>query len=513
MLPSPPIILILLLLFSGLLCAYLAAWSQLRRRQPGALEFGLLTWATAIYSLGYAVEISRSRLTDVLWAIRVEYLGLAFLPALILIFTLRFVGSQPVNRAIIAALLMVSVITLGVVWTTDRHSLYYISPRVEAGDYFPVLIFERGLWYKVHLTYLLLAGSLSPILLFWHAGRAEGRRRSQIILLGMGALIPIVSAYLYIAGKIPYGVDPGPFALSLSVLFFGAALFRFGLFEIVPAARELALDAVRDALLVLDRSGRIVDLNRAIRNLPGAAAWKIGQKFPRSGALADFAYPNPQSSVGEMEFSAVDENGVLRHFKARSYPLKDAFGQAGGSAILISDISETTRLIHRLDEQASTDELTGLLNRRSLMQSANRLTDQLSRNGGWLGVVLMDIDHFKEINDLYGHQAGDEVLRCVGQCLSKVLRNEDVFGRYGGDEFAVFLPSADLTAACQVAERLRSQIAACQPLNGSPVIRVTASFGVYAAVLDAGLSMDDLIRGADQALYRAKNSGRNQSAA
>ncbi|GAP08950.1 protein containing diguanylate cyclase (GGDEF) domain [Bellilinea caldifistulae] len=494
------------------MCAYLAAWSSLRHRQPGALEFGLLTWATAIYSLGYAVEISRNNLEDVLWAIRVEYLGLAFLPPLILIFTFRFVRNKPLNRAVVAGLLTVSFITLGLVWTVNFHSLYYISPRIESGNYFPGLVFERGPWYKVHLAYLLLAGSLSPILLFWHARRAEGRRRSQMIVLGLGALIPIVGGYLFAAGKIPYGIDVGPFALSLSVLFFWAALFRYGLFEIVPAARELALDTVGEALIVVDYTGRVIDLNRAAIDLPGLAGLKIGQMFPRDGVLSGFVFHSLQNSGGETEFSTEDQNGNLRSYRARSYLLKDTLGRQGGCAVLITDISETTRLIRRLDEQASTDELTGLLNRRSIMQIGSRLIEQLSSNGGWLGIVLMDLDHFKEINDSYGHQAGDTVLRCVGECLPKALRDEDVIGRWGGDEFVVFLPGADRPAAWQVAERLRAQVAACEPLKAVPTIRVSASFGVYAACVDGSVGMDDLMRAADQALYRAKNNGRNQSA-
>jgi diguanylate cyclase (GGDEF)-like protein len=207
-----------------------------------------------------------------------------------------------------------------------------------------------------------------------------------------------------------------------------------------------------------------------------------------------------------------DQHGSLRNYRARSYPLKDALGRQGGCAILISDISETTALIRRLDEQASTDELTGLLNRRSLMQSGSRLIEQLSSNGGWLGVVLMDLDRFKEINDTYGHEAGDTVLRCVGKCLPQALRDKDVVGRWGGDEFAVFLPGADRSAAWQVAERLGAQIAACEPLSDNPAVRISASFGVYAACVDGSVGMDDLMRAADQALYRAKNNGRNQSA-
>lgn len=510
--PQAPLVLVLLLLVSGVLCVYLAAWAQARRRQPGALEFGLLAWAIAIYSLGYAVEISRTNLTDVLWAIRIEYLGLAFLPALMLIFTLRFVRNRPVHRAVVSGLLAISFITLGLVWTVEHHSLYYISPRLEPGDYFPVLIFERGLWYRVHLSYMLLTGSISPLLLFWYARRVESRRRSQMALLGLGALIPIVVTFFYAAGKTPYGIDSGPLALSITVLFFWLALFRFELFQIVPAARELALDAVRDAFVVLDHSLRILDMNHAARNLPEAAGWKIGQPFPRQGSLGEFAHYSLQRPGGELEFSAVDENGGLRHFKARSYPLKNVFGQTSGSAILISDVSETTRLIQHLDEQASTDELTGLLNRRSLMQWGAKLVEQSAASGAPLGVVMLDLDHFKEINDTFGHKTGDEVLRCVAQCLHSGLRQGDVLGRYGGDEFVVFLPGVEFGGAMQIAERLRALICACRMSGELSSITISASCGVFVSQAGQTTCVDDFLRQADLALYRAKGGGRNQAA-
>ncbi len=493
-----------------MLCMYMAAWAQLRRRQPGAVEFSLLTWAAAIYTLGYAVEITRTRLADVMWALRIEYLGLAFLPALLLIFTLRMVRDRPLQRRWTAALLAISLVTLIMVWTADQHSWYYVSPRIESGVYFPVFVAEHGAWYNLQLSYVILSGIVCPLLLFRCARRAEGRRRWQASLLGLGALFPIVAAALNAAGISLYGIDLGPFGIALSVLVFGVALFRFGLFEIVPAARELALDAVREAFVVVDQAGRILDLNRATRFLPGAAQWRIGQQLPRSGELGEAIYRSLEHPAVQMEFSAEDEDGSTRFFRAHAYPLKDAFSRLAGNAVLISDISETARLIRRLDAQASTDELTGLLNRRAVMQAGQQLLRRQGEMRGGIGILMMDLDNLKTINDTFGHQTGDKVLHWLGHWLLNALREEDVIGRYGGDEFVVLLPDADTATALQVAERLCTQIAASQPLQEEPAVRVSVSLGVYATVADGSLSMDGLLRAADQALYRAKYSGKNR---
>ena len=126
-----------------------------------------------------------------------------------------------------------------------------------------------------------------------------------------------------------------------------------------------------------------------------------------------------------------------------------------------------------------------------------------------LAVILFDIDHFKRINDTYGHQAGDAILRGVAQTASGLLRKVDVLARYGGEEFIVLLPEADLVQSASVAEKLRQALELRDfEVDGGMHIKVSASFGVAAICGEQGLEL--LIRQADQALYRAKKLGRNR---
>lgn len=510
MVHQPPLILVILLVLSGVVCAYLAAWAQVRHRQSAALEFSLLTWASALYSLGYAIEITRNRLEDILIAIRIEYLGLAFIPALFILFTMHFIRGKPLGILPTAASLIIPLITLALVWTVEQHGWYYREPHIESGLYFPVLVFERGPWYFVQLTYLLVAALLMIIALVWHGIRRPPPQRIRFLLIAGGAAAPLVEGFFYSMGLLPRGMDAGPLALSVTVLLFALALFRFGLFEIVPAARELALDSVREGFFVMDHSGKVLDLNRAARQLKETAQWKIGYPIPRNGPLSEWIAGTGFEVQPVYEFASREVDGHVRYFRVRAYPLSDWRGWVSATAFLISDISETTRLIQRLDEQASTDELTGLLNRRALIQNGNELVANLNRKGEMLAVLLMDLDHFKEINDTFGHERGDAVLRWVGRCLLQHLREEDIFGRYGGDEFVIFLPGADFTGAQRVAERIRRGIEEGSNQLELGGLKVSASIGVCAVTSTTGITLDELLHCADQALYRAKSSGRNR---
>jgi diguanylate cyclase (GGDEF)-like protein len=158
--------------------------------------------------------------------------------------------------------------------------------------------------------------------------------------------------------------------------------------------------------------------------------------------------------------------------------------------------------------KAGIDPLTGLANRRQLEERTSVLFSASSRHDFDLAVLMIDIDHFKGVNDRFGHQVGDKVLRAVAHCLQACLRTEDVGARWGGEEFVAVLPYTDLAGATHVAERLRALIAATAVEAGSHgTIHVTVSIGVSADA--AGTTAAQMIGFADGALYRAKHNGRN----
>jgi len=180
-----------------------------------------------------------------------------------------------------------------------------------------------------------------------------------------------------------------------------------------------------------------------------------------------------------------------------------AIGLAFGFATM------TTRRLHlHLEKLASHDPLTGLLNRHALDAAIEREMARSARHLYPLSVLVMDLDHFKRVNDTYGHDAGDAVLKAFAQAAAETLRRDDVLGRQGGEEFLALLPGSGLASALMVAERIRAAVAAISLLHDGRAVGVTVSIGVATAT-DSG-SWEPALRAADAALYEAKRSGRNR---
>ena len=171
--------------------------------------------------------------------------------------------------------------------------------------------------------------------------------------------------------------------------------------------------------------------------------------------------------------------------------------------------AELTRANEELQRMAVTDPLTGVSNRRALIARLQAEIARAQRYGHPLGLIMADIDHFKQVNDRYGHDTGDIVLRHMAQTCSELLRVSDVIARYGGEEFVILVPETGEADALELAERLRAALAASPVQVGEDAIRITASFGV--AMLGAGdRDGDSLFHRADQAMYAAKQAGRNR---
>jgi diguanylate cyclase (GGDEF)-like protein len=180
----------------------------------------------------------------------------------------------------------------------------------------------------------------------------------------------------------------------------------------------------------------------------------------------------------------------------------------GGRMITYYDVTDLTRNAERLERLATTDALTGLANRRHFLTALDAEWSRFQRYYRSLSVLMVDIDHFKSVNDRYGHAVGDEAIKAVTEACLQGKRKSDIVGRVGGEEFAVLLPETSITRARIVAKRIRKRIAA-QTLNAHTAqFKITASIGVAEAAVSMS-GAGSLMVAADDALYQAKAQGRN----
>jgi diguanylate cyclase (GGDEF)-like protein len=221
-----------------------------------------------------------------------------------------------------------------------------------------------------------------------------------------------------------------------------------------------------------------------------------------------FRFKNYRPITGTEEFM---------YQNATMIPLASADGEVNHVCLLIYDVTdiatskkEQMRLNQQLETLSRTDRLTGLFNRGFWEESFHNEFERCRRYQTVSSVMIFDIDHFKKVNDTYGHQAGDEVIRKTAQTLSSMVRKTDVAGRYGGEEFVVFLPNTAAENAKIFAERLRKTIEGLTVVHDNREIRYTISIGIceFSSELE---SHEQWIEKADQALYQSKEGGRNQT--
>ncbi len=200
------------------------------------------------------------------------------------------------------------------------------------------------------------------------------------------------------------------------------------------------------------------------------------------------------------------------HHHGRTYKVDTQWIDDGlvGRIWTFHDITEERRLEEELRVLASTDHLTGALNRRAFQLAFRSELARCRRYGVPLSLIMLDLDHFKRVNDTYGHQAGDAVLKETSSLIRSSLRDSDIFCRFGGEEFALLLPHTGMDEAALLAERLRYAMADTPIDLGSALVPITTSVGI-AALRPQTDSIDTMMRRADEALYAAKAGGRNQT--
>ncbi len=294
--------------------------------------------------------------------------------------------------------------------------------------------------------------------------------------------------------------------------------------EALKASKLFAENLVETAnimVITLNANGNIQSFNRYAEELTGyKKAEVIGEnwidifipgrdKTSISNLFQEILKDTPEPS--QYENHIILKNGQERLINWHNNAVLSSLGNISGVLSIGMDVTERVRVEQALRYQATTDPLTQIFNRRHFFDLAQQELERSHRYERPLSIIIFDIDHFKEVNDTYGHAAGDEVLLKLSSRSEEILRENDIFARYGGEEFVILLPETDLEQAYQMAERMRKDCAET-PLNlRLASVNLTISFGV-ANLGGEKLLLDELLLRADKALYDAKKAGRNQVA-
>jgi diguanylate cyclase (GGDEF)-like protein len=280
-----------------------------------------------------------------------------------------------------------------------------------------------------------------------------------------------------------------------------------------------ALDNVSEGVVLLDADLNAQFLNKKMRTFWGVSDEQAANHPSYASLIANAPHARDRGMTPE-ELEAFFA-GRIAAVRSGSEPLRDVKTTDGrhirahcdviqnnGRMLTYCDVTDLVRNAEQLERFATIDSMTGLFNRRHFLKQADAEWSRFQRYHRPLSMLMVDIDHFKEVNDRYGHAVGDEAIIAVAQASASGKRQSDIVGRLGGEEFAVLLPETDLAQAAIVADRLRSSIAANVLVAHQVHFKVTASIGVAAASVSMS-GIDVLMRAADHALYQAKAQGRN----
>ncbi|WHY99989.1 histidine kinase N-terminal 7TM domain-containing diguanylate cyclase [Peribacillus simplex] len=509
--PRELLLYILVVIMAGVLSLFLCLFAQLRIKDaPGAKPYILVTLLSSIFTFSYAFELSSTSLEQIIFWLRVEYLALPFIPVFLLLMCLEYVG-QRIKKVWQYALFIIPFITIFMHYTNDLHHLYYKSMELRSDSPFPIIKLVGGPWFYVHSLFLFLCVMLSIIILLKQVKKSSSRFRMQISMMVAGLIIPIMANYYYINGLSSYGIDLGPVSMSITFIFHGAALLTFQMFNVAPIARETVFESMKEGVIVLNQQGLIVDYNHGMRKvIPMLDEHSIGKSI--TSLLNGNHHLREIIDLKQDSDFTCSLNGKMVHYHIGFSPVLNKSNMPIGQIITFANVTERVLMLEKLKQLASLDGLTQILNRTFFINKSEMLFDALSTEGGSVSVIMFDIDHFKDVNDTFGHEAGDAVITLVANTAKEHIREGDLLGRYGGEEFILCLPDTALATAYELADIIRKKVSESIAVVNEEKISVTCSFGVTHALIKAGdrsQSIKTLMPRADQALYAAKKNGRN----
>ncbi len=499
---------IALICTSGVMNLFLSIHAFSKRHHYSTVLWFFLfnSFVTALYCFAAAFGLLSTTLDQVkVWTV-FQYIGIAFAPPAGLLFVIAYLGIN-ITKRMIAALLTIPAITVLMVATNDFHHLHYRVFEIDSAMGAPFVQQEIGTWYTIHGIFIFGCMFAAFLLAISRWKDTAKMYRPQLFSLICGQFVPMFTAFLYLVGLTPPGIDPVPMVLWLSSLLYFWSIRSSRLFAIMPVAKDVIFNSMSDGVVVLDESHRLIEFNEPLRNmLPTLDKKMLGCDFEQLWQEltgVSFSFTGLTSMSGNEIKLMIHQTEHIYHVRTS---VIEGAGNSKGLLIIFTDITQLKQLQRKLEHQAHYDELTQIYNRRAFFEYCNDQFDETKALSEPFTVILIDIDHFKWVNDTFGHHVGDEVLVHVAKLIQLQLAGFALFARYGGEEFVGSLKGSREDGIA-LAERLRAAVETQPVLTAEGVVHVTLSIGVAEAKDE---TLHQLLHRADLALYEAKETGRNR---
>ena len=528
---------VLLTLLVGLGVTVLARWIGLRPRFAGRGAFRLMHLAILWWLAAAALEMSVHQPSCKMFWAAMAWPAILAVPTFWAIFLWQYINSihTPIKPKAVAGLMGPPCLFWLLAVSNPWHWQFYgvASAPISAQAGAPIAYEHEWLFY-------LAAAYGYPFMVFCigitvrAATATKGIHRRQFLIFLFLTTIPWIANISYVAfGWMLFGFDPTPFSFAITLAGFGWLITGMRLFDLLPVARHLLLDALIDPVLVVDPQRRVIEANPAALSLAGInGEWhgKALASWPLVGEALDKLLQTDSLTETRQQ---LDLEACGQHFEVRTREITKSERDGTrvlGKMLYLRDVTEYQRsqrqladslalskqqletisvLLDTLQSQALRDPLTGLFNRRYLDEFFTLELARAQRDATPIALAMLDLDHFKQLNDTYGHGAGDDALKGVAAFLLEGLRTTDAVFRIGGEEFLIVLPRTHAREALDKLQQLCSQLAELDIATRAGPLKMTMSVGLAVYPLQA-IDLDGLMQQADARLYSAKHHGRNR---
>jgi len=508
----------------------LTAWN--RRNTTTGLVLILFMFSIAVWAFFSGVEAGTADLsTRIFWS-KMEYLGFVWASPLCFLFVLSFTNHWKwITKPGLIIIAAISIVTLILAWTNEYHGLIW-DAFLKGDPRLNTLIYSHGPWFYLYTFIQFCLFCLAVGVLIRDLKVQKSPYRQQTITILAALLIPAITGILYSFNISPIpGLDWMPLCSLFTGIIFAWSIYYYRLLDLVPIARHLLVEQMLDGMLVLDSQQRIIDINPSARKMiKGGDAIKIGD--PLASVLPELC-PTAEDMKRQSNTQILSLNETREDRRFVDVRMTLISGNKSGtncSLLILRDITkrkniedslnkanqELEKRIHeiqilqtQLKEESIRDPLTRLYNRRYMEDALQREFAHATRDGYPVSIIMADIDHFKKVNDTYGHSAGDEVLVQLSQLFMANFRMEDIVCRFGGEEFLIVMPETSAETAFLRIDALRRLLETTKLNLTSVSLQITLSAGIAVYPLE-GSTIEEVVHKADQAMYRAKSEGRNR---
>jgi signal transduction histidine kinase len=324
----------------------LALYSLRYRKSPGIFIYCLLLLAFCFYAFGYAFELQSSNTASILFWLRVEYIGISFIPSLLLMLALHYTGrTKFLKPNTIAVLLLYGFVTLFIQFTNFRN-LYYQNFHLLYSENLVFSDFGRGPWYWVHQTMMNLMLLISTILYLIHVIRTSGTNQIRATIMLVSCIVPYVIYLIYISGYRPHNLDLNPFSFTLVGFLFAIGVFRFQLLEHLPVTLERVFNSMADGVVIIDNHGNLVSYNQSATNLYPELLQRLKGE-PMDIILKGFP-PLSELKDGYEKEIEIPQNDLPAYFHIRVVALKNERKRSKGWTVIFTNVTERRLKENRL---------------------------------------------------------------------------------------------------------------------------------------------------------------------